>query len=810
MSEYNHKKIEAKWQKNWKQNKTFEAKDSVRNKENFYTLAMFPYPSGDLHIGHWYNFAPTDVFARYKRMQGFNVMSPIGFDAFGLPAENAAIKRKINPEKWTMTNIKTMTKQLESLGNVYDWSRMVITCLPEYYKWNQWIFLKLFEKGLAYRKKAPANWCPSCKSVLANEQAEGGKCWRCGGIVEQKEIDQWLLKITDYAQRLLEDLEGLDWPERTKTMQRNWIGKSEGAEIDFAVVDSNLKVKVFTTRPDTLSGATYIILAPEHSLLTMLSARILNHSAVEIYRNQASHKSELERISETKKKTGIEVKGISVINPLTKKEIPVWVSDYVLGNYGTGAIMAVPAHDERDFAFAKEFELPIIQVVSDDGKEIQDMKEAYSGDGVMINSGELDNLPNDIAKDRVIELVGNKKINYKFHDWLISRQRYWGTPIPIIYCKECALREPSGQGIVPVPEKDLPVVLPQVKDFLPEEHGRSPLAKSEKFVKVKCPKCDKEGERETDTMDTFVDSSWYFIRYADPQNNNELADKKKMQNWLPVRMYIGGSEHAVLHLLYARFFTKFLYDIGFIDFKEPFLSLRHQGIILGPDGQKMSKSKGNVIDPDDLVDKFGADAVRMYLCFMSEYHQGGAWNPTGILGVCRFLNRIWKFFDSYKENKVGDIRDVKLEKLLHQTIKKVGDDIAGFKFNTAVSALMILFNEIEKSKNVDVNHLKSFTKLLTPFVPHLAEELWERFGNKEFISSETWPAYEARLAAEEEVELLIQINGKLRDKILISRNLLQEEVEKLVFSQEKVKTHLNGQEPKRIIFVAGKLINIVI
>ncbi|MDO8430206.1 MAG: leucine--tRNA ligase [bacterium] len=814
MSIYNHKKIESKWQKIWKKNQVFSAKDSLKGKKNFYHLVMFPYPSGDLHIGHWYNFGPADVYARFKRLQGFNVMSPIGFDAFGLPAENAAIKRKIHPEKWTMANIKTMTKQLGSLGNSYDWSRMVITCLPEYYKWNQWLFLKFFENGLAYRKKAAANWCPSCKTVLANEQVVEGRCERCNTQVEQKEIEQWLLRITDYAERLLEDLMVLDWPERTKTMQKNWIGKSEGAEIEFPVADSGLKIKVFTTRADTLPGATYLVLAPEHPLITTLGARIINQSAVKDYLEQANHKTELERLTENKSKTGVELKGLNVINPFTKKEIPIWVSDYVLVGYGTGAIMAVPAHDARDFEFAKTFKLPVIKVVSEDGKD-EELQEAYTEDGVMVNSGDFNNLPNSIAKDRIIEIVGaKKKINYKLRDWLISRQRYWGTPIPIIYCKVCALREPSGQGIVPVPEKDLPVVLPKIKDFNPDDSGKSPLAKSEKFFKVPCPKCGEPAERETDTMDTFFDSSWYFLRYADPENKEVFADEKRIKSWLPVNMYIGGAEHTVLHLLYSRFFTKFLYDQNYLNFKEPFLALRHQGTILGPDGQKMSKSRGNVIDPDELVEKFGADSVRMHLCFMSEYNQGGPWNPTGILGVHRFLGRVWNLMSEKLKVKIekeeGEKINPVLEKLLHKTIKKVGEDIEAFKFNTAVSALMILVNAIEKNPQLEISNWKLVIKLLAPFAPHMTEELWNKLGNEESIHLSSWPEYDEKLVAEEDFELLIQVNGKLRDKLMALKNISQEEAEKLALGQEKVKEALGAKKPKKIIFVAGRLINIVV
>ncbi|MBU4348196.1 leucine--tRNA ligase [Patescibacteria group bacterium] len=806
---YNHKKIESKWQKFWKQKKLFVTKDNVKEKKNYYHLVMFPYPSGNLHIGHWYNFIGADVHARFKRMKGYNVLSPFGFDAFGLPAENAAIEHGVHPKKWTMENIKTMSKQLEAMGNTYDWTRKITTCLPEYYKWTQWIFLQMFKKGLAYREKALANWCPKCKSVLANEQSEGGKCWRCGEEVEQKEVEQWLLKITDYADKLLEDLEDLDWPERTKTMQRNWIGKSNGAEIEFPIESSQLKIKIFTTRADTLPGVTYLVLAPEHPLIKTLDARIRNKNSVNDYFEKNKHKTELERITNVKEKTGVELQGIKAINPFTKKIIPVWVSDYVLGNYGTGAVMAVPAHDDRDFAFAKEFKLPVVQVVSEDGKT-RELKEAYVGDGVMINSGDLDSIPNNIAKDRIIELISaQKKINYKFRDWLISRQRYWGTPIPIIYCKEC--------GIIPVPEKDLPITLPKIKDYTPDDQGRSPLAKSEKFFKTKCPDCGSSAERETDTMDTFIDSSWYYLRYVDPKNKKVFADANKLNAWLPVKMYIGGPEHAVMHLLYARFFTKFLYNEGYLSFKEPFSSLRHQGMILGSDGQKMSKSKGNVVDPDELVEKFGADSVRVHLCFMAEYHQGGIWNSTSILGSYRFLNRIYNLFANFKVDKKNNPKNnlakeqKRLARFTHKTMKKVSEDIYDFKFNTAISALMILLNEIEAKKHlINKNISENFVKLLVPFAPHLAEEIWQKFGNKKSIHLESWPEFNKRLVEDEETELVIQVNGKVRDKITIDVGISQLEAEDIAMDSEKIKKFIGSKKPKKFIFVQDKLINIVL
>ncbi len=795
MTEYNPQKIERKWQRQWKETGIYKTKDSVKGKKNFYHLVMFPYPSGDLHIGHWYNFAPADVYARFKKMSGFNVMSPIGFDAFGLPAENAAIKRGIHPEKWTCANIKTMSKQIESMGNMFDWSRKIITASPEYYKWTQWIFLQLYKNGLAYKKKAPANWCPKCHTVLANEQVVDGKCERCSSDVVQRDIEQWLFRITKYADKLLEGLDGLDWPEKTKLMQKNWIGKSEGAIISFKIKSqiSNLKnIEVFTTRIDTILGCTYCVIAPEHKIISNLKSQISNLDEVEGYIEQSKKKTELQKQLEWGseknfgKKTGVELKGVKAINPATNKEVPIFVSDYVLANYGTGAIMAVPAYDERDFEFAKKFNLPIIKAPL-------------------------------VSKDEMLKKLGAKKtINYKLRDWLISRQRYWGAPIPIIYCDKC--------GEVPVPEKDLPVKLPNVKNYLPTEEGKSPLAHSEKFIKTKCPRCGGPAKRETDTMDTFVCSSWYFLRYADPKNSNKFADAKKIKSWLPVDMYIGGSEHAVLHLLYSRFFTKALNDLGYLNFSEPFRALRHQGIILGPDGQKMSKSRGNVIDPDELVKNFGADAVRMYLCFMGEYSQGGPWNPTGIMGVKRFLERVWKLQTKLRSKNVLfsipaiEGKDSKkhilasLEILLHKTIKKVGEDIKNFKFNTAISALMILLNEIEKYPPLKIENWKLIIKLVSPFAPHMAEELWSQSGSKQSIFEQPWPKYDPKKIREETFELVVQINGKTRDRFEAPIGIAENEAKDLTLKRENVKryTGAKNQIIQKVIFVPNKLINIVI
>jgi leucyl-tRNA synthetase len=828
---YNPQKIEKKWQKIWEQTEIYKASDEVKGKKNFYHLVMFPYPSGDLHVGHWYNFVGGDIYARLKRLQGFNVMSPIGFDAFGLPAENAAIQRQIHPKTWTYKNIKRMRKQLKSIGTCYDWSREIITSEPDYYRWTQWMFLQLYKAGLAYRAKLPCNFCPSCKTVLANEQVVDGKCERCDSQVIQKEIEQWLFKITAYAEELLKDLENLDWPETTKMMQKNWIGKSEGWEIVFEIknsVSSIKKIEVFTTRTDTLFGATYLVLAPEHPIIEELKNEITNYQYVKQYIEESRKKTERERISEMKEKTGIELRGVKAINSVNNREIPIFVADYVLIQYGTGAIMAVPAHDRRDFDFAKKYNLSIIEVIKPEKKQallekrvplqISDKTKegAYEGEGFLINSDRFTGMPSREAQESIGEWLGKrnqaeKKIYYRLRDWLISRQRYWGVPIPMIYCKNC--------GWIAVKEEDLPVLLPIIRDFRPAGEGESPLAKSKKFVETTCPKCQGRARRETDTMDTFVCSSWYYLRYADPRNAQIFASKNKLKAWLPVNMYVGGAEHAVMHLLYSRFFTKVLKALGYLDFKEPFLSLRHQGIILGPDGQKMSKSRGNVIDPDEQVKKYGSDAIRMYLCFMGPYEQGGPWNPTGIVGIYRFLERVWRLFEGLESsapaNKLKDRvqkEDEKLKRLIHKTIKKVTEDIENLRFNTAISSLMILVNQLSlKSKQLTENYLKTLLILLAPFTPHLAEELWQKYIlQNSSIHNQSWPKYDPELIKEEIITLIIQVNGKVRDKVEAEASISQKEAEKLTFSRENVKKWTAGKEIKKVIFVPGKLINIVV
>ena len=796
MEKYKPREIEKKWQKNWRESGIYQASDEVKGKDNFYHLVMFPYPSGNLHIGHWHNFAGGDVYARFKKMQGKNVMAPIGFDSFGLPAENAAIKHKVHPKDWTEQNIEKMRAQLKSIGGIYDWQREIITCDPSYYKWTQWIFLQLYKAGLVYKDKVPCNFCPSCKTVLANEQVTEGECERCESQVVQKEVEQWLFKITDYAEALLKDLEGLDWPEATKTMQRNWIGRSEGWEIRFKIAGSNLDVPVFTTRIDTLFGCSYLVLAPEHPLLKNAKLKSKNSKFVEEYIKASKKKTEKERISQLGEKTGVELRGIKAINPANNRELPVFVADYVLMHYGTGAVMAVPVHDSRDWDFAKKYNLSFLKVISGGKKD-----QVYEGEGLLVNSGRFSGMKSETARERIGQWLNKKglaqkKVYYRLRDWLISRQRYWGVPIPTVFCQK--------HGWQPV--KDLPVLLPDIKEFRPSGSCKSPLANSKEFVQTVCPECGDPAQRETDTMDTFVCSSWYFLRYADPHNDKELASASKIKAWLPADLYIGGSEHSVLHLLYARFFTKALKKIGLIDFSEPFLKLRHQGTILGTDGQKMSKSKGNVVDPDQQVQKYGADAVRMYLCFMGPYNQGGPWNPNGIVGIDRFLNRVWGLFQKQIPLKGSN----KHEKLLHQTIKKATEDIEAMRFNTAISALMILVNGLTADKEgLAKDTLKKLLLLLAPFAPHVAEELWHQLGEKESIHCQQWPEYNPKLIKEQKIQLVVQINGRVRDKLEVDSNISKEKAEQLTLERENVKKWLSGKTVKKVIFVPDKLINIV-
>ena len=958
MRRYNPREIETKWQKVWAETSLYKT-DMTRTADKFYIIPMLPYPSGDLHIGHWYNFAPTDTVARWHRMLGQNVLTTNGFDAFGLPAENAAISRGIQPAKWTHQNIATMTKQIEQIGASYDWGHSVATCNPDFYRWNQWLFLKLYEKKLAYRAKAVVNWCPKDKTVLANEQVigEDNVCERCGTSVVQKEMESWYFKITDYAERLLKDLETVDWPEKVKTMQRNWIGKSEGALIDFVVDGSKEKIQVFTTRPDTIFGATYLVLAPEHPLVKKITSDECR-PRVEQYIEETGRKTELERKEAEKHKTG-SFTGAYALNPATKEKIPVWIADYVLMDYGAGAIMAVPAHDQRDQEFAQKFDLPITQVVAelfsgvgevqfqpgekvvernvaqsivwhptenkvivlevpaykwrtlvmggiDDGedwvegskREIreetgyknadfigyagqelwsefwalhknenriahfrgmefrlknleqdkltkdeqekhiihwEDPKKAlqrfklpepkyflesalnrdefkpFTGEGKLIDSGKYTGLDSAQAREKITKDFGKEQTHYRLRDWLITRQRYWGTPTPIIYCDKC--------GIVPVPEKDLPVLLPEDVEF--ELSGRSPLVDRADFVNTKCPKCDGPAKRETDTMDTFVDSSWYFIRYVDNKNNKAAFTPELINQWLPVDHYIGGIEHAILHLMYARFITKFLHDEHGLSFEEPFRKLTNQGIILGTDGLKMSKRRGNVVNPDEQVASYGADSLRLYLMFMGPYDQGGPYSLGGIAGTRRFLDRVWtlagEFLDA-KPGAIGHVDETALASITHQTIKKVTKDLEKLNFNTAIAAMMSLTNELYKFKASQPliqtpalsSALETLILLLAPFAPHFAEELWREFGHEGSVHVSKWPIWDEELVVEDQITLAVQINGKVRAEIVVSSDIDEAGAVEAAKADPKIADLISGKKIKKEIYVSGRLVSLVI
>ncbi|MDO8504403.1 MAG: leucine--tRNA ligase [Candidatus Liptonbacteria bacterium] len=842
MRKYDPKKIESKWQKVWLKNKAYVAKDSGK-KPKEYVLVEFPYPSGEgLHTGHLRPYVAGDVYSRLKRMQGKEVMFPIGWDAFGLPAENYAIKHGVQPSVSTAKNIKNAKRQMLSWGLSFDWSREVNTTDPNYYKWTQWIFLQFYKAGLAYEATGLINWCPKDKTGLANEEVVDGKCDRCGAAVEKKELRQWYLKITAYAEKLLEGLKNLpDWPESVKTQQANWIGKSEGVLIDFPVNDASYKIQVFTTRPDTLFGATYVVLAPEHELVENLKSKIVNHAEVKKYVTEAKAKSEEERVAEGKAtsagsaqaKTGVELKGIKAINPANGEKIPVWISDYVLSGYGTGAIMAVPAHDHRDFEFATKFNLLIKPVIMSKGqttaldmsgeqkpmpgKKDPRYETIISGiskslalfptinEGVLINSGKFDEMDSEKAKQEIIKLVnGKKEVKYRLRDWVFSRQRYWGEPIPLIHCEKCALRDPSGQGVVPVPEKDLPVKLPKVKKYEPTGTGESPLAGIEKWVNVKCPVCKGKARRETNTMPQWAGSSWYFLRYTDPKNKKVFADSKKLKHWLPVDVYLGGMEHTTLHLLYSRFWNLFLADKGLVPVKEPYRTRKAHGIILASDGEKMSKSRGNVANPDEIVNKLGADTLRMYELFLGPHEASVSWNDKGIFGISRFLNRVWKLVLSAERKENGELP------LLHKTIKKVGEDIESLRFNTAISALMILLNKLEET-GANKKEKEILLQLLAPFAPHITEELRSVLSPKsKSIHLSVWPEYDPKLFAEKTVTLVIQINGKVRANIEVASGISQKEAEATALADEKIKNLLGGQKPKRIVYVPGRLINIVI
>lgn len=813
MKPYNPKVIEPKWQKVWQDIGLYKT-DTKKGAENYYLLTMFPYPSGDLHTGHWYAYTGPDIYARYLRMSGKNVLYPMGFDAFGLPAENAAIKNNVAPAKWTRSNIETMTEQLKTMGTMYDWQKSLNTSEPEYYKWTQWLFLHLYKKGLAYRKKASVNWCPKDKTVLANEQVitEKNICERCGTPVEQKELAQWFFKITDFSEKLLTGLEKLDWPERVKTMQANWIGKSQGAVIKFKVEGGKSKaIEVFTTRLDTIFGATFLVLAPEHPAVERITTAA-QKTKVESYKNKVTRKTELERL-EAKAKSGV-FSGAYVINPATKKKIPIWVSDYVLYGYGTGAIMAVPAHDVRDYEFAKHFKLPIKKVISSD-------KIPYTGEGKLVGSGKYSNKASHSARpmmvaDFVAAKIANKKVQYRLRDWLISRQRYWGAPIPIVYCDSC--------GIQPVPEKDLPVKLPTEVKFKPT--GKSPLGEISSFVNTVCPKCKGSAKRETDTMDTFVDSSWYFLRYPNPKPKNAAFEKKAVEKWLPVKHYLGGVEHAILHLLYARFITKVLHQSKLVGFDEPFLKLSNQGTILGPDGQKMSKSRGNVVSPEEQVSAYGADAFRGYLMFTGPWEEGGPYNTQGIAGVRRFLERVWNLARQYKREHTRtlppvdnqSIHEAELIEASAIAAQKVTFAIRSLSFNTALAQLMELTNKYYKVMELmpfGANPSKwrpaiyDLLKLLAPFAPHIAEEIWFELGESKSIHIQKWPSWDKALIKPKLVNIAVQVKGKTRAVVTVNVDATQAEVEKLALLNLNVKRRVHELSKKKIIFVKNKVINFV-
>jgi leucyl-tRNA synthetase len=803
MKTYDHKKIEAKWQRIWEEKDANVVADNVKDRENFYTLVEFAYPSGNLHLGHWYAFSIPDIYSRVKKMQGHNVLFPFGYDAFGLPAENAALKHEMNPRKWTYENIDKMRAQLRTMGAMFDWSREIVTCDPAYYKWTQWLFLQFFKKDLAYHGETSVHWCPSCKTVLANEQVVQGKCERCETDVVQKKLKQWRLRITNYADKLLEGLEKLDWPEEIKESQRNWIGKSDGAEIIFKVKEQETGINVFTTRPDTLFGATYMVLAPEHQLVQQLQNQLNNREEIQEYLNQAQRKTEIER-QEQKEKTGVALQGIMALNPANNKEIPVWIADYVLPSYGTGAIMAVPAHDDRDWEFAKKFHLPIVEVIG--GGDVENAAYTDNKNGVVINSGPFNghHPPEAIAAITVWleeNNLGKKSTNYRMRDWIVSRQRYWGCPIPIIHCGKC--------GVVPVPEDQLPVELPELDDFKPRDDGKSPLAKAEAWVKTRCPECAREAKRESDTFDTFIDSSWYFLRYCDPQNDKTFAAGERLRHWMPVDFYSGGAEHTTMHLLYSRFWIKAMYDLGLVDWDEPYAIRKNRGLILGPDGHKMSKRRGNVIDPDEYVARLGADTVRMYLAFIGPYSEVGAypWDMQGIQGIRKFLQRVWNLQEKVKSDIDDDSWAIKL---LHQTIKKVTEDIDKLKFNTAISQMMILVNFLEKQSEVSRGTFEKLTLIISPFVPHLAEEIWEASGHQESIFSEPWVEFDEISAKEDEIEFVVQVNGKVRDKMIVAADITEVDARQLALSSDKVKVYLAGKEPRKVIFIPGRLVNIVL
>lgn len=796
---YNHKAIEKKWREEWIKN-PININDG--KKEKYYCLDMFPYPSGSgLHVGHWRGYVISDVWSRYKMLQGYYLIHPMGWDAFGLPAENYAIKMGVHPAKSTAENIANIKRQINEIAAIYDWDMEVNTTDPEFYKWTQWIFVKMFKAGLAYEKQMPINWCPSCKTGLANEEVVNGCCERCGASVTKKNLKQWMLKITAYADRLLADLDKLDWPTKVKKMQADWIGKSYGAEVDFDVDGSDKSIKVYTTRPDTLYGATFMVLAPEHALASEL-ATPEQKEAVEDYIFKASMKSSVDRLQD-KEKTGV-FTGSYAVNPLTKALVPIWLSDYVLADYGTGAIMCVPAHDDRDFEFAKKFDIPIIQVIAKDGVEVENLEEAYTEPGVMINSGEFNGMNSEDAKRDIPGIlegrgIGKRTVNYKLRDWVFSRQRYWGEPIPIVHCPDC--------GAVPVPEEELPLLLPEVESYQPTGTGESPLADIHEWVNTTCPCCGKPAKRETNTMPQWAGSSWYFLRYVDSKNKEELVSKEKAKKYLPVDMYIGGVEHAVLHLLYSRFYTKFLHDIGVVDFDEPFTKLFNQGMITGKNGIKMSKSKGNVVSPDDLVRDYGCDSLRLYELFVGPPELDSEWDERGIEGVYRFVNRFWNLVMDNKDKDVAETKE--LIKVRNKLIYDITTRLENFSLNTVVSGFMEYNNKLQdlsKKGGVDKETLKAFVILLAPFAPHIGEELFAELGGEGSVFHQTWPTYDEELMKDDEVEIAIQINGKTKGTLMISVDAAKDDV--LAQAKEVVKDKITGTIRKEI-YVPGRIVNIV-
>ncbi len=789
--DYNFTAIEKKWQKIWSKSGLFNAKDFDK-RPKFYCLDMFPYPSGSgLHVGHWRGYVLSDTMARFYKMQGKNVLHPMGYDAFGLPAENAAIKKGIHPKKFTYQAIEKFDRQLRQLGAMYDWERRLVTSLPLYYKWTQWLFLQLYKKGLAYRKEAQVNFCPSCQTVLANEQVIDGQCERCESEVEKKVLKQWFFKITDYSQRLLDDLEKIDWPQRVKIMQKNWIGRSQGAMIKFKVAGGNEVIEVFTTRPDTLYGATFMVLAPEHPLILKIT-KASNKARVEKYINETLKKKEWERESGKGEKTGVFL-GSYAINPINNQKIPIWTADYVLTSYGTGAVMSVPAHDKRDFQFAKKFDLLINVVISKDGKNIKDLSEAYEDIGKMINSGKYNGLDaieagKEIVKD--LKNAARPAVNYRLRDWLISRQRYWGAPIPIIYCEKC--------GEVPIPEKDLPVLLPENIEYKPT--GQSPLLNIKEFVNVPCPKCHKMAKRETDTMDTFVCSSWYYLRYTDPKNDKAFADWKKIDYWCPVDLYIGGIEHAILHLLYSRFVAKVLYDLKLISFDEPFKKLFNIGMIY-LHGAKMSKSKGNVISPDELITKYGTDSLRGYELFIGPPDQDSEWNPNGITGVFRFLEKLWNIIQGELSSEDRN------QYLINLVVKKVTQDLDNFSHNTAIAHLMETLNKLDKPSQKE---MEIFIQLCAPFFPHISCEIWQKLGQKDCIFDALWPQYDENVLVLKKITLPVQINGKLKGVVEIDQSQKEDEIVEIAKQNPKISDCISRKKIEKVIYRSGKILNFVI